>query len=66
MKQYRITASDITPPSDEDCVLSPDDPAIELVQAGFLGELGSMARLDSYIAKKNSQKYSKFWDKNED
>jgi hypothetical protein len=56
MKQYRITSENITPISDDDCYLSPDDPIHELKIASMLGGLGSEERLAEY--KRKNHKYS--------
>lgn len=48
MKQYRITAADILPTDDNDCVLSPDDPIHDLKSASQLGGLGSDEALSKY------------------
>ena len=50
MKQYRITANDIVPSSDDDCYLSPEDPIHELKAAAMMGGLGAAERLADYRA----------------
>jgi hypothetical protein len=50
MKQYRITANDIVPNSDDDCYLAPDDPIHELKAAAMMGGLGAAERLADYRA----------------
>jgi hypothetical protein len=50
MKQYRITTADITPKSDDDCYLAPEDPVHELIAASAMGGLGARARLAEYRA----------------
>jgi len=50
MKQYRITTADITPKSDDDCYLAPEDPVHELIAASAMGGLGAGARLAEYRA----------------
>ena len=54
MKQYRITSADLTPPSDDDCYLAPDDPIHELRALSGLGGLGGDARLHEYRANQGS------------
>ena len=51
MKQYRITAADLTQDSNEDCYLAPDDPIHELKALSGLGGLGGAARLQEYRAE---------------
>ena len=51
MKQYRITTANITPKSDDDCYLAPEDPAHELIAAAALNGLGANERLAEYRAK---------------
>ena len=50
MKQYRITTADLTPKSDDDCYLAPEDPVHELIAASAMGGLGAEARLAEYRA----------------
>lgn len=50
MKQYRITTENIPQPSDNDAVLSPDDPLHELKTIQYLAGLGATARLAEYKA----------------
>ena len=50
MKQYRITANDIVPSSDDDCYLAPEDPIHELKAAAMMGGLGAAERLTDYRA----------------
>jgi hypothetical protein len=50
MKQYRITAADLTQDSNDDCYLAPDDPIHELKALSGLGGLGGGARLQEYRA----------------
>lgn len=53
-REYRITTANITPPAEEDCVLSPDDPAQEITRLQFLGGIGNRARLQEYRATEGS------------
>ena len=48
MKQYRITAQDINPSTDDDCYLAPDDPIHALMPASMMGGLGSAEALAQY------------------
>ena len=48
MKQYSITASDLTPKSNDDCYLDPSDPIHDLMPAAAMGGLGSMEALSKY------------------
>jgi hypothetical protein len=48
MKQYRITAQDINPASDDDCYLAPDDPIHALMPAAMMGGLGGGEALAKY------------------
>lgn len=48
MKQFRITAQDLNPQSDDDCYLAPDDPIWGLMPASAMGGLGSEAALAQY------------------
>jgi hypothetical protein len=50
MKQYRITSRDITPDSDDDCFLAPEDPIHGLKAASALAGLGGQVRLAEYNA----------------
>jgi hypothetical protein len=50
MQQYRITTRDLTPASDDDCYLSPDDPIHALMGVAQLGGIGSMSALENYNA----------------
>lgn len=52
MRQFRVTTANLTPPSDDDCLLDPNDPIHALMPASTLGGLGSMEALSQY---KNSQ-----------
>ena len=56
MKQYRITTENITPASNEDCVLPDDDPVQELIISQYLGGLGSEYRISEYRAKQSIKK----------
>ena len=61
MKQYRITSKDIIQTSDDDCVLSEDDPIHKIKAAAYLGGLGGAERianlrLKSLLGKKNEGK----------
>jgi hypothetical protein len=49
MRQYRITTANLTPQSENDCVLSPDDPIHGLMASSTLGGLGSEAALAQYL-----------------
>ena len=49
MRQVRITTSNLTPASDNDCVLDPSDPIHEMIPASTLGGLGSTVALEKYI-----------------
>jgi hypothetical protein len=53
MKQYRITSDHITPRSNDDCFLAPNDPAQELIELQFLGGIGAKARLQEYNSNSN-------------
>ena len=48
MKQYRITADSFTPPSDDDCLLSADDPIHNLMPVAAMDGLGSRSALQQY------------------
>jgi hypothetical protein len=48
MKQYRITAQDINPSTDDDCYLAPDDPIHALMPAAMMGGLGGAEALAQY------------------
>ena len=48
MKQYRVTTADLNTTSDDDCVLSPDDPIHAMKGVSQLGGLGSEAALGQY------------------
>lgn len=48
MKQYRVTTANVTPPSDDDCLLSVDDPLYQLMPAATLGGLGGGEALLQY------------------
>jgi hypothetical protein len=48
MKQYRITSQDVSPSSDEDCYLAPDDPVHALKAVSMMGGLGSAEALANY------------------
>lgn len=50
MRQVRITTANVTPASDDDCILSPDDPIHQLKAASTLGGLGSEAALQQYLS----------------
>lgn len=50
MKQYRITSADLSPKTDEDCFIAPDDPLWDLMPASAMGGLGSMEALARYNA----------------
>jgi hypothetical protein len=54
MKQYRITAQDLTQDSPDDCYLAPNDPIQELKVLSGLGGLGGQARLHEYRANQGS------------
>jgi hypothetical protein len=51
MKQFRITSDNITPRSDNDCYIDPNDPVNELIELQYLGGIGSKARLEEYRKK---------------
>lgn len=59
MKQFRITTDNITPRSDEDCYLDPNDPAQQLIELQYLGGIGSKARLQEYNSENNGVNISK-------
>lgn len=48
MKQYRITTADLVQSSNDDCVLSPDDPIHQMIGVSQLGGLGSQEALAHY------------------
>jgi hypothetical protein len=48
--QYRITSADINQTSEDDCVLSPDDPIHSMKGVSQLGGLGSMETLAAYAS----------------
>ena len=48
MKQYRITSADLNQSSNDDCVLSPDDPLHTMKGVSQLGGLGSEEALAQY------------------
>lgn len=50
-REYRITTANVTAPSDNDCVLSPDDPASDIQRLQFLGGIGVCSRLHEYNAQ---------------
>lgn len=50
MKQYRITSADLTPKSEDDAYLAPDDPIWDLMPASAMGGLGSGEALARYNA----------------
>ena len=49
MRQVRITTANLTQSSEDDCVLSPDDPIHGLMAVSQLGGLGSDAALAEYV-----------------
>ena len=51
MKQYSITTANITPKSDDDCYLAPEDPIQELIAAAAMNGLGANEQLAEYRAK---------------
>lgn len=53
MRQFKITTANLITPSDDDCVLSPDDPIHALMPASTLGGLGSTVALEQYIIQQN-------------
>jgi hypothetical protein len=55
MKQFRITTASLTPQSDNDCHLSPDDPIWDLLPASQMGGMGSEDLLAKYRAKQLPQ-----------
>lgn len=61
MKQYKITSADLQLDSDptSDCYIDPNDPMHELKIAGYLGGLGSAARLEEYRLKQHFAKHEK-------
>lgn len=50
MRQIRITSANLNPPSDNDCVLDPNDPIHAMMPASTLGGLGSTVALEQYIS----------------
>ena len=46
--QYRITADSFNPTSNDDCLLSADDPIHSLAPVAAMGGLGSRAALQQY------------------
>ena len=48
MRQYRITSTDLSPKSDDDCFLDPDDPIHDLAAAASMGGRGSREALARY------------------
>lgn len=50
MRQYRVTTADLTPHSNDDCVLSPDDPIHQLIPTSQVGGIGSEEALSKYRA----------------
>jgi hypothetical protein len=48
MREFKITAADINPASEDDCYLSPDDPIHSLKPASMMGGIGSAAALAQY------------------
>jgi len=48
MRQFRITTANSITASDDDCVLSPDDPIHQLKAASQMGGLGSEEALAQY------------------
>lgn len=59
MKQYKITSRNISIDSEDDCVLSPDDPINELKIASYLGGLGAQERLAQYKLEQVNSKITK-------
>lgn len=53
MRQIRITTANLTPPSDNDCVLDPNDPIHAMMPASTLGGLGSTVALEQYVIQQN-------------
>ena len=47
-KQYRITTQNVTPSSNDDCYLEPDDPIHALKASAMMGGLGASTRLAQY------------------
>ena len=53
-REYRITTENICTASEDDCSLSPDDPAQEIARMQFLGGIGNRAELREYRATEGS------------
>lgn len=51
MKQYRITSTDLTPKSEDDCYIDPADPIWDLIPISALGGLGGTEALAHYNSK---------------
>lgn len=50
MRQFKITTANVTPASDDDCVLDATDPIHELMKVSAMGGLGTDQALASYRA----------------
>lgn len=48
MRQIRITTADLTPQTDDDCYIAPDDPMWDMMPASQMGGLGSGTALGRY------------------
>lgn len=48
MRQFHITSTDLKSQTENDCVLSPNDPIHSLIPASMLGGLGSGEALAQY------------------
>ena len=55
MTQFRITSANINQSSDDDCMLSPDDPIHQLMAVSQLGGLGSAEALAQYNSLQTPQ-----------
>lgn len=53
MRQFRITTANFLTPSDDDCVLSPEDPIHDLKKVSMLGGMGSADALAKYNSLAN-------------
>lgn len=50
MRQVRITTANFTQPSEDDCVLDPNDPIHQFMGVSQLGGLGGQEALAAYAA----------------
>lgn len=53
MRQFKITTANLNTPSDNDCVLDPNDPIHAMMPASTLGGLGSAVALEQYAIQQN-------------